>query len=859
MRYTFEQQIDRKALEYIIENADQYDLGKAYIDGVETSDFQSVLSLLKNFLNSLDDTGKVSVKYTTKGLSERKFGKNIGITNLSRKIRHTIARNYNLDIDIKNCHPLFVQKYCSDNEIPCPMLDSYISDRDSILSQAERVGVSKDDLKKQFLSLINGGSVRIQDRFIYDFAGECKTIHGEINKHEKGLIEKVCKSGKKYNIQGSAINLLLCDMENRALEVMIKYFKKKQVKVTSLAFDGLTIERTPLTEANMDKYLSECSKLLSKEMDIPHMIVAEKKMNEGWDLSDKLDGFKGRCICNTDHSDMFKIVGFLTKTLKISSTGGDFDRCVQFIMNYTDPKCTLKFIYKLGKDIEDMDEVKLPDANLEMSWSWLEQFVPPKKADFKWLRDIIADKKASALFDLSDVSEVSSKPFQANDRIYDFIVRYTGTVFPSWEDCVTDFLENVDRYCKKILFPPTFVINHGNGDIEQVKSVKCQTRFVEGAGKGVSTESRHVFDGPHSSGMIEDIDIYCKLPLYRKITFNPRVNDVPPDEYNMYSGFKAKSVDSVDMKLIAPILNHIKLCWADNNDDLYDYIMQWFRQAFSEPWNKTGVVLLLYGLEGTGKGLLIDNLIIPLIYGSKISCISQGLEPIVQRFNGICADKCFMGVNEVSTEGSWACSWEKLKALITDPTITIEKKGIDIFKDYPNHINFIFTTNNHDSVKLGKTDRRYCCLETSARFKGNYEYFSELLASCSQEAADHFYTYVCNIPRTRNIKNIPMTALKKDMMLLSIDSIEKFRLELMETVKNWQESGEKDHNELWNYNIYSNLKNEEVPAMQLYEAYKEWCKARNEKVKTSTVFGRDIKKHLEYCRTNKGYVYKIRG
>lgn len=858
MGFTFEQQVDKKALEFIIANADQYDLGKAYIDGKVTTDFQSVLSLLNNFLNSLDDTGKVSVKYSNTGLSERKFGKKIGITNISRKIRHTIARDYNLDIDIKNCHPLFVHKYCKDNQIPCPLLGSYISNRDSILAQADKLGVSKDELKKQFLSLINGGKVKIQEEFIHNFANECKYIHGEIRKNEKKLIDKVCKSGKKYNIEGSAINLLLCDMENIALETMIKYFTRKKVKVTSLAFDGLTIERTPLNEANMEKYLGDCSKLLSKEMDIQGIVVTEKKMDEGWDLSDKLDGFKGRCICNADHSDMFKIVGFLNKTLKITSTGGEFDRCTQFIMNYTDPKCNLKFIYKLGKDIEDMDEVKLPAANPEMSWSWLEQFVPPKKAEFKWLRDLIKDRLSCTKdeVDLSVIDNCVEANFSPDDRIFDFINRYRMTVFNSEQEGIEDFIGNVDRYCKVITFPSCYVINHGGGDLEIEPYVKCETRFQSKSDDGKIHITCQNAIGQKS--WINNINIYSKIPLYSRVTFNPKLDDIRPDEFNMYPGFKAKMVQDVDMGLISPILDHIRLCWADGNADVFDYILQWLRQAFTEPWNKTGIVLLLFGQEGTGKGLLIDNLIIPYIYGDKIACVSQGLEPIVQRFNSICMNKCLICCNEVSSDSSWIGSFDKLKAIITDKTISIERKGLDIFKDYPNHINFIFTTNNYDSVKLGKTDRRYCCLETSSRFKGNYDYFSELLGSCTQDVADHFFTYICKLPRTRNIKNIPMTKLKKDMMLLSIDSIEKFRLELIDMVETWKESGSKSHNEVWEYSIYSNLKEDEILAINLYTAYQEWCKARNEKVKTATVFGRDMKRVFVTERKTKGIYYTLK-
>jgi phage/plasmid-associated DNA primase len=319
---------------------------------------------------------------------------------------------------------------------------------------------------------------------------------------------------------------------------------------------------------------------------------------------------------------------------------------------------------------------------------------------------------------------------------------------------------------------------------------------------------------------------------------------------------KAKRVPQVNMKLIQPILNHIKNCWASIDDecsaDMYDYILQWFRQAFLEPWNKTGIVLLLYGLEGTGKGILIDNLIIPFIYGDTNACVSQGLNPLTQRFNSICMNKLFICCNEVSSEGGFHMSFDKLKAIITDKTISIEKKGIDVFKDYPNYLNLIFTTNNYDGVKLGKSDRRYCCIETSSKYKGDYDYFENLLTFCNQEVANHFYTYCIDMESTRNIRHIPRTQLKEDMMVNAVSSVEKYIREAQQF-----DMEEKRKNSAW---VTLNMKWDEalctytaqdrtIPARHLYESYASWCRENHEVNKSSAMFGREAKSLLS-CKKN---------
>jgi len=358
-----------------------------------------------------------------------------------------------------------------------------------------------------------------------------------------------------------------------------------------------------------------------------------------------------------------------------------------------------------------------------------------------------------------------------------------------------------------------------------------------------------------------------KLPFYQNITFKPEQHYKSDKEFNMYSGFQATEVKEVDIELIQPILNHILHCWANTNYDLFDYILQWFRQAWLYPHIKTQIVLLLYGLEGTGKGILIDNLIIPYVYGTKTACVSHGLTPIVQRFNSICMNKLFICANEVSSEGHFHSSFEKLKALITDPTMPIEKKGIDMFEDYPNYINFIFTTNNFDSVKLGKSDRRYVCLETSDRYKGNFDYFDELTSSINQEVANHFYTYIIRLEKTRNIKKIPMTDLKLDMLKNTENSIDRFlrevkewiscKVEIKSMIKHHPHGTNICATEVEGYsrkNFVENLNEEnEIQCSTLFGLYLSFCMKENDTKESMNKFGKVAKQH-GILRIRKGVV-----
>ena len=288
------------------------------------------------------------------------------------------------------------------------------------------------------------------------------------------------------------------------------------------------------------------------------------------------------------------------------------------------------------------------------------------------------------------------------------------------------------------------------------------------------------------------------------------------------------------------------------------------RQCLLEPWKKTGIVLLLHGKEGTGKSLLVDKLFIDYIWGKRNSVSENSLDNIAGHFNAVCMNKCLILCNEVHGNEDWGVSFDKLKSLITDDRMCINKKGIDTLTDYPNYINFIFTTNNLNAVKMGQTDRRYCCVDTSPRYIGDREYFiklSKLIEDRGQEVGDHLYTYVCNLPKTRDIRDIPLTKLRKDMLENSMSTQDKFA----DDIKRFDRFGV-DMRELddsgWEYEYIKYSKclggnDFEIKASDLYKVYSTWCRENGETRRKSIMFGRAMSSILTGKHTMKGKVYII--
>ena len=108
------EQVNRKYLKYIIDNIQNFVLDEIVHKHGKKSTLDAQLSSLKSYYNKLDTGGKIKIQYGQKPyVCGRYYAKNIPVSlqNISRKIRHTICKEFYYDIDIKNAHPVLCLDY----------------------------------------------------------------------------------------------------------------------------------------------------------------------------------------------------------------------------------------------------------------------------------------------------------------------------------------------------------------------------------------------------------------------------------------------------------------------------------------------------------------------------------------------------------------------------------------------------------------------------------------------------------------------------------------------------------------------------------------------------------------------------
>ena len=263
---------------------------------------------------------------------------------------------------------------------------------------------------------------------------------------------------------------------------------------------------------------------------------------------------------------------------------------------------------------------------------------------------------------------------------------------------------------------------------------------------------------------------YESMLTVRGVSFNSDDKRV----FSVFQGFKWKVLDRYNWDVIAPYMNLIKEVICDNNDETYEYILNWISVIVQKPGFKTEVALVLKGLQGIGKGTFTD--ILCELFNGYSSPNVTDITELTGTFNSVVENKMLIILNELKNCGEErGANWNALKSIITENEIRINEKNM-ARRDGENVANFIFVTNNAFPVKIENGDRRYLVLRANGKYKGDYSYFENLHSLLKN---DNFFDNLLTFFMKRNIVNfnvrqIPMTDAKEDIIKAGLSPIEIF-------------------------------------------------------------------------------------
>ena len=153
--------------------------------------------------------------------------------------------------------------------------------------------------------------------------------------------------------------------------------------------------------------------------------------------------------------------------------------------------------------------------------------------------------------------------------------------------------------------------------------------------------------------------------------------------------------------VITKIIRHA----TGGNDTTYAHFMNWLAYIYQNR-TKTGTAWILHGVQGTGKGLLVDHVLGPIFGRDYVA--KQQSRNLKAEFNGWMERAIIVNIDEfdIHDAGSDAGSvMQALKMWITDGQLPIRAMHKES-RTTDNYSNFILTTNAKSALPVDDGDRR---------------------------------------------------------------------------------------------------------------------------------------------------------
>lgn len=333
------------------------------------------------------------------------------------------------------------------------------------------------------------------------------------------------------------------------------------------------------------------------------------------------------------------------------------------------------------------------------------------------------------------------------------------------------------------------------------------------------------------------------LKIYKRLIFEPCVIDETFHlknrdgyEFNCWFGFKSARVNTIDMVKIEPVINHIFEVWCDSQQVLFDYVISWFQTIFN--CKRTKTALIFQSGMGAGKSIITDWLY-KYVFGD-LFVGHQGLSFASKNFNSSLKNKLLLCCEELTTVNgnNYHSMFEALKDLITNDKLIINQKYIAEVTSN-NYINLIAFTNSDFSLKLEHSDRRYFVNRCNDKYIGDKKYFDNLIKNLTQESANQFFTWVLDYKNTIDLRLIPMTNIKQDIITYNEHSSIRFIKIFIE---------HRDERLIINNKIRTNV---------LFDLFKQWCEDTNETKISQKLFSSKIKNILPILHKSDGNWFQL--
>ncbi len=172
------------------------------------------------------------------------------------------------------------------------------------------------------------------------------------------------------------------------------------------------------------------------------------------------------------------------------------------------------------------------------------------------------------------------------------------------------------------------------------------------------------------------------------------------------------------------ILDYLQMIICNGDLASYDYLISFLAHMVQNPEEKPGVMIVLLGKQGTGKGMFFS--LLRSIWNRTTLQIAD-IDMAIGRFNA-CLERSFAVCMDEALFSGDRRALDRLKSIVTESIINIEQKY------QPSRsirsVHRFFAASNHDQfAHLEADDRRFVFLRVSEARQQDTAYFGQLSAA----------------------------------------------------------------------------------------------------------------------------------
>jgi Family of unknown function (DUF5906) len=247
---------------------------------------------------------------------------------------------------------------------------------------------------------------------------------------------------------------------------------------------------------------------------------------------------------------------------------------------------------------------------------------------------------------------------------------------------------------------------------------------------------------------------------------------MPIRKLNLWQGFACEAMPG-DCSLY---LDHLRENICAGNEAHYNYLLDWMARGVQKPDRPGEVAVVMKGARGAGKSIAAK--IYGSLFGRHFITVSNSSH-LTGNFNAHMRDCVVIFADEAFYAGDKRHE-SVLKTLITEDTIMIEAKGLDV-EIAANCTRLIMASNNEWVVPAGGDERRFFVLDVGDKYAQDTKYFGEMMQQIESGGREALLHMLLNRDIANfDVRSAPKTAALKNQAHLGANLVTQLFIECLD-------------------------------------------------------------------------------